>query len=56
MVRKRNNSSPPLLMLFPQHVPVMPYDDGRIIETCCGNNIGGGGEELLRLRTINWLM
>jgi hypothetical protein len=27
----------------------MPLDDGRMTETC--NNIGGGGEELLRSRT-----
>jgi hypothetical protein len=26
----------------------MPLDDGRMTETCCGNNIGRGGEELLR--------
>jgi hypothetical protein len=31
----------------------MPLDDGRITETCCGNNIGGGEEELLRWRTHN---
>jgi hypothetical protein len=26
--------------------------DGRMTETCCGYNIGGGEEELLRWRTI----
>jgi hypothetical protein len=26
-------------------------DDGRMTETCCGNNIGRGKEELLRWRT-----
>jgi hypothetical protein len=25
----------------------MPPDDGRMTETCCGNNIRGGEEELL---------
>jgi hypothetical protein len=25
----------------------MPPDDGRMTETCCGNNIWGGEEELL---------
>jgi hypothetical protein len=29
----------------------MPLDDGRMIETCCDNNIRGE-EELLRWRTI----
>jgi hypothetical protein len=24
-----------------------PLDDGRMTETCCGNNIKRGGEELL---------
>jgi hypothetical protein len=27
-----------------------------LIETCCGNNIGRGGEELLRWRTHNCLV
>jgi hypothetical protein len=31
----------------------MPPDDGRMTETCCGNNIGRGEEELLRWRTHN---
>jgi hypothetical protein len=26
----------------------MPHDDGRMTETCCGNNIGKGEKELLR--------
>jgi hypothetical protein len=26
----------------------MPLDDDRMTETCCGNNIGRGEEELLR--------
>jgi hypothetical protein len=34
----------------------MPHDDGRMTETCCGNNIRGGEEELLRWRTINCLI
>jgi hypothetical protein len=28
----------------------MPLDDGRMTETCCGNNIRRGGEELLLIR------
>jgi hypothetical protein len=31
----------------------MPLDDGRMTETCCGNDIGRGEEELLRRRTHN---
>jgi hypothetical protein len=31
----------------------MPPDDGCTTETCCGINIRGGEEELLRWRTIN---
>jgi hypothetical protein len=31
----------------------MPRDDGRMTETCCGNNIRRGEEELLRSRTHN---
>jgi hypothetical protein len=34
----------------------MPPDDGRMTETCSGNNVRRGGEELLRGRTINCLM
>jgi hypothetical protein len=34
----------------------MPHDDGHMTETCCGNNIEGRGEELLRWQTINCLM
>jgi hypothetical protein len=34
----------------------MPLDDGRMTETCSGNDIGGGEEELLRRRTITCLM
>jgi hypothetical protein len=35
----------------------MPLDDGRVTETCCGNDLGGGGgEKLLRCWTINCLM
>jgi hypothetical protein len=34
----------------------MLIDDGRMTETCCGNNIRREGEELLCLRTINCLM
>jgi hypothetical protein len=30
----------------------MSLDDGRMNETCCGNNIGGGEKELLRWWTI----
>jgi hypothetical protein len=26
----------------------MPLDDGRMTETCCGSNIGGEEEDLLR--------
>jgi hypothetical protein len=26
----------------------MPHDDGRMTETCCGNDIGGAEAELLR--------
>jgi hypothetical protein len=34
----------------------MPLDDGRMTETCYGNNIRRGEEEILRLRTINcWI-
>jgi hypothetical protein len=29
----------------------MPLDDGRMTETCCGNNIKREEEELLRLPT-----
>jgi hypothetical protein len=29
-----------------------PLDDGHMTETCCGNNIRRGGEQLLRWRTI----
>jgi hypothetical protein len=33
---------------------MMAIDDGRMTETCCGNNIGRGEEEeLLRSRTHN---
>jgi hypothetical protein len=31
----------------------MPPDDGHTTETCCGNNIRGWEEELLRWRSIN---
>jgi hypothetical protein len=31
----------------------MPLDDGRMTETCRGNNIRRGEEELLRSRTHN---
>jgi hypothetical protein len=31
----------------------MQPDDGRMAETCCGNNIGKGEEELLRCQTHN---
>jgi hypothetical protein len=34
----------------------MPLDDGRTTETCCGINIRGGEEELLRWKTINCLI
>jgi hypothetical protein len=34
----------------------MPLDDGHMTETCCGKNIGGGEEELLRWRTISCLI
>jgi hypothetical protein len=54
MVRQSNNSSSPPSMLLPQHVSVIwPPDDGRMTERCCGSNIGGGEEELLRWRIIN---
>jgi hypothetical protein len=34
----------------------MPLDDGGMTETCCGNNIRGGEEELLCWQTINcWI-
>jgi hypothetical protein len=43
-------------MLLPQHASIihhcLPPDDVRMIETCCGNNIGRG-EELLHWRTHN---
>jgi hypothetical protein len=63
-----NNSSPLLmskskliydwqsvcLMLLPWHVLVIgPPDDGSMTETCCGNNIGRGEEELLHWWTHN---
>jgi hypothetical protein len=34
----------------------MPLDDGRMTETCWGNDIGGVEEELLRWRTITCLL
>jgi hypothetical protein len=37
------------MTIIGQHTVVcMPLDDGHMTETCCGNNFGGGEEELLR--------
>jgi hypothetical protein len=35
---------------------LLPRDDGRMTETCCGNKISGGEEELLHWQTIIRLM